>query len=69
MSPDEIATMACDRTPIHWGSLGWFTVLRAISIAIQDERERCAKIADGFTCGACGMDGKAGAAIRSRSGS
>lgn len=26
--------------------------------------ERAAKIADSFTCGICGMDGKAGAAIR-----
>lgn len=30
------------------------------------EREACAKIADSFTCGCCGMDGKAGAAIRHR---
>jgi hypothetical protein len=26
--------------------------------------ERAAEIADGFTCGGCGMDGKAAAAIR-----
>ncbi|MGS1071679.1 hypothetical protein [Burkholderia glumae] len=26
--------------------------------------EQCAKIADSFTCGSCGMDGKVGAAIR-----
>src|ERR1700678_3943573 len=26
--------------------------------------ERCAKVADSFTCGGCGMDGKAAAAIR-----
>lgn len=26
--------------------------------------EECARIADSFTCGGCGMDGKAGAAIR-----
>lgn len=35
--------------------------------ATMAERERCAKIADSFTCGACGMDGKAGAAIRRQS--
>ena len=29
-----------------------------------DEREKCAKIADGFSCGMCGMDGKCSAAIR-----
>ncbi|MGS1032711.1 hypothetical protein [Burkholderia glumae] len=36
--------------------------------ATADERaaivEQCAKIADSFTCGSCGMDGKVGAAIR-----
>ena len=26
--------------------------------------EECARIADSFTCGSCGVDGKAGAAIR-----
>lgn len=40
----------------------WVTV---DSMEIRAERERCAKIADSFTCGVCGMDGKAGAAIRS----
>ena len=30
----------------------------------RDTIEACAQIADGFTCGGCGMDGKAGAAIR-----
>jgi hypothetical protein len=30
----------------------------------QRGMEEAAKIADGFGCGACGMDGKAGAAIR-----
>lgn len=37
-----------------------------IAAAIREERERCAEIADGFTCGGCGMDGKAAAAIRSQ---
>lgn len=36
----------------------------ALSAARRDERERCAQIADRFTCGLCGMDGKAAAAIR-----
>ncbi|WP_186130158.1 hypothetical protein [Burkholderia gladioli] len=40
----------------------------AAEAATADERaeivEQCAKIADSFTCGACGMDGKVGAAIR-----
>ena len=36
----------------------------AIADRVKAERERCAQIADGFTCGACGMDGKVGAAIR-----
>lgn len=35
--------------------------------AAEREREACARVADGFACGACGMDGKAAAAIRSRS--
>ena len=30
----------------------------------RDTIEACAQIVDGFTCGGCGMDGKAGAAIR-----
>jgi hypothetical protein len=34
--------------------------------AVAAEREACAKIADGFRCGSCGMDGKAAAAIRDR---
>jgi hypothetical protein len=34
--------------------------------AVRAEREACAKIADGYTCGACGMDGKCAAEIRSR---
>lgn len=39
-----------------------------IARALQEERERCAKIADSFTCGLCGMDGKAGDAIRAGGG-
>jgi len=31
---------------------------------VAAERERCARIADSFRCGLCGMDGKAAAAIR-----
>jgi hypothetical protein len=36
------------------------------SLAEAEKRgmERAAEIADGFTCGGCGMDGKAAAAIR-----
>jgi predicted alpha-1,6-mannanase (GH76 family) len=34
--------------------------------ATREEREACAKIADSFTCGLCGMDGKSAAAIRAR---
>jgi hypothetical protein len=34
--------------------------------ATRAENEACAKIADGFTCGLCGMDGKSAAAIRAR---
>jgi len=37
---------------------------RALAIAREEERERCAQVADSFRCGACGMDGKAAAAIR-----
>ena len=39
----------------------------ATRAAEEREREACAKVADGFTCGGCGMDGKASAAIRARS--
>lgn len=42
-------------------------VMLAIARALLTERERCALIADGFKCGSCGMDGKAGDAIRSQS--
>lgn len=38
----------------------------AVRRAIRREREACAKIADSFRCGCCGMDGKAAAAIRAR---
>jgi hypothetical protein len=38
----------------------WF----AWQASAEEEREKCAKIADGFTCGGCGMDGKVSAAIR-----
>jgi hypothetical protein len=38
-----------------------------IAAALAAEREACARIADSFACGACGMDGKAGKAIRARS--
>jgi hypothetical protein len=34
--------------------------------ATRAENEECAKIADSFTCGLCGMDGKSAAAIRAR---
>jgi hypothetical protein len=34
--------------------------------ATRAENEACAKIADSFTCGLCGMDGKSAAAIRAR---
>ena len=30
--------------------------------------EKCAQIADGYRCGVCGMDGKAGAEIRALTG-
>ncbi|HUU99275.1 MAG TPA: hypothetical protein VM487_26375 [Phycisphaerae bacterium] len=43
-------------------------IAAAIREAVEGERERCAKVADGFTCGACGMDGKAAAAIRALTG-
>lgn len=36
----------------------------ALALVRKDERERCAEMADSFTCGVCGMDGKAGSAIR-----
>jgi len=41
-------------------------IASAIRSAIAAETERCAGIADSFTCGICGMDGKAAAAIRAR---
>lgn len=45
-----------------------FTTPTTTNISLTQLRketiEECAKIADGFTCGACGMDGKASAAIR-----
>lgn len=41
-------------------------VASTIAKTTAEERERCAAIADSFTCGGCGMDGKAGAAIRGR---
>jgi hypothetical protein len=37
---------------------------RALAEAEKRGMERAAQIADGFTCGGCGMDGKAAAAIR-----
>lgn len=40
-------------------------VLEAIAPRIEaDALEKAAKVADGFTCGACGMDGKCAEAIR-----
>lgn len=41
-------------------------ITAALQAAVAAEREACAAVADGFTCGGCGMDGKAGAAIRAR---
>lgn len=39
--------------------------LAAALLAAQEAAlERAAKLADTFTCGGCGMDGKSGAAIR-----
>ncbi|OZI61591.1 hypothetical protein [Bordetella genomosp. 11] len=42
--------------------------VRAVLEARADERrktlDKAAQVADGFRCGACGMDGKAGSAIR-----
>jgi hypothetical protein len=32
--------------------------------AVQAALEKAAKVADGFSCGSCGMDGKVAAAIR-----
>lgn len=40
-------------------------IAEAIEAAERSAIERAAKVADGFTCGACGMDGKAAQAIRS----
>lgn len=39
----------------------------AVAEAIAMEREACAKIADSYRCGVCGMDGKAASEIRARS--
>lgn len=36
-------------------------------VSREDVEEECAKVADQFTCGACGADGKAAAAIRALS--
>lgn len=38
--------------------------VRAYNEGVDAERERCARIADSYRCGACGMDGKAAAEIR-----
>lgn len=40
---------------------------KAIEASAADMRERAAVTADGFRCGACGMDGKSAAAIRALS--
>jgi hypothetical protein len=49
-------------------AVGPGVIERMVTDAWDDARsqaiEECAKIADGFTCGMCGMDGKAGSAIR-----
>ena len=39
--------------------------LEAAAKGRAEERERCATIADRFTCGLCGMDGQVSGAIRS----
>lgn len=57
-------------TPNQFEALLWYWASdpekRVALIAARDAeiRREAATIADGFTCGACGMDGKAGAAIR-----
>lgn len=42
----------------------WFAKALARAEGRREAIEECAKVADGFTCGGCGMDGKASAAIR-----
>lgn len=60
----------CDRADDAMGcpELGARMELEKIAQRVRAETiEECAKVADGFRCGGCGMDGKAGAAIRSLS--
>ncbi|WAG21027.1 hypothetical protein DX980_18330 [Burkholderia gladioli] len=62
-SPDDQPEVC--RHATHWMPR---PSLRHAAPATADERaaivEQCAKIADSFGCGSCGMDGKVGAAIR-----
>lgn len=46
---------------VRLGAMRWRHDAAAVRL---DALEAAAQIADSFTCGACGMDGKAGAAIR-----
>ena len=52
---------------IVWSDCELAWINGRITWAILAEREACAAIADKYTCGTCGMDGKAGREIRERS--
>lgn len=62
--PEDIREKA---RQLYWLNGPPIDIMCAIAAALLTERERCALIADGFKCGSCGMDGKAGDAIRSQS--
>lgn len=60
---ERLAYILCEANRFAQGQ--YLAMARAARDAVLEE---AAQVADGFTCGACGMDGKAAAAIRARKG-